>query len=233
MTGFSGDERDRERHAKRRERRRKERHDEDGSQGDIQRPAGIEELRRARNDFYADRAKTDNKVVKMPSASPSRASLSSTNSPARHKHKSRSKRSSGIDGRKSRSKGAREKISTETYVYEVDGERVTETKTTYLEKGKASVDAGPEDEGTMSHIQEEDSPTDEKVRVVYVMREKARSSRHGSDRREERDRPTSDRSKEVIEPVRIIRCEHEGPRLTTPLLMYIQLKTVVPKSAFR
>lgn len=200
MTDFRRDERDEERRERRRRREhssRKER-DHDSHDRDIVQGPEIEELRRVRTDFYATNGTSSRrigaKVTKMPSAaSASRTSLSSTKSASRHRHKSRRKHGSASDTshgrRKSKSKDTREKLSTEEFVYKVGGERVTETRTTYLER--PGQDVSPEQEQTMSDIEEE--PEDnKKVKVVYVKKEKPRSSRHSPIRHSERERPRSE-----------------------------------------
>lgn len=199
MTDIRSDERDEDRRERRTRRHstRKERHHE-SSDRDIIRGPDIEELRRARNDFYTSSGtssrRTGKRVVKMPSASTSRVSLSSTKSGSRHRHKSRHKHSSGTDGSNRRRKSGskeRTKVSTEEYVYEVGGERVTETRTTYIEKEKGDEDVSADEEQTMSDIEEEPE-ADEKVRIIYVDKKKPTTSRPSSTRREVRDGTRSD-----------------------------------------
>lgn len=200
MTDIRSDVRDEDRRERRARRRdhstRKERRHE-SSDREIIRGPDIEELRRARTDFYTtsgtSSSRTGKRVVKMPSASTSRVSLSSTKSGSRHKHRSRHKHSSGTDGshrRRKRSK-ERKKVSTEEYVYEVGGERVTETRTTYIEKEKDDENASPDEEQTMSDIEEEPE-ADENMRVVYVDERHPTSSRPSSNRREVRNVDKSD-----------------------------------------
>lgn len=227
MSDYSEEERDvrrRERRVKREPTTRRERNHKSETREDVAQGPDIEELRRARTDFYtisggSSKVLGSKRVVKMPSASTSRVSVSSTKSASRHKHKSRRKHASASDAssrrRKGISKEKREKVSTEEYVYEINGERIKETRTTYLEKKPASEDSSPEEEEddeeeeeTMSDIQEE-SESDKKIRIIYI--KKDRPSRRDSTQRDDRERSGSDlrysNRKSMIEPESPIRIE--------------------------